>query len=194
MNKSIDFYFDFVSPYSYLAHARIKKLKSEKKIKFNYKPILLGGLHNIIGIVAPAFINLKSKYMIKDCQMVAKNFNINFKFNEKFPINSLYIMRGLLTVNDEKKEKYINNFFESYWSLNIDLSNENEIGKILSDIKIDKTRFFHDIKNEKIKSHLKKLTQEAYNKEIFGAPTFVVNKKIFWGQDRLDYALDEYKK
>ena len=49
------------------------------------------------------------------------------------------------------------------------------------------------IKNQKIKNKLKKLTQEAFKKDIFGAPTFVVNKKIFWGQDRLEYAIEEYK-
>ena len=78
MTKSIEFYFDFVSPYSYIAHKRIRKMDKEENIKFIYKPILLGGLHNLIGITAPAFINPKAKFMIRDCKMVAKKFNINF--------------------------------------------------------------------------------------------------------------------
>ena len=53
-------------------------------------------------------------------------------------------------------------------------------------------KFFKNIENQKIKDELKKLTNNAFEKDIFGAPTFVVNDKIFWGQDRLDYALDEY--
>jgi len=64
----------------------------------------------------------------------------------------------------------------------------------LKKIKISKGSFLKNIKDQKIKDKLKQLTQSAYKKDIFGAPTFVVNKKIFWGQDRLDYALDEYNK
>tara|TARA_B100001123_G_scaffold431793_1_gene553778 strand:+ start:948 stop:1532 length:585 start_codon:yes stop_codon:yes gene_type:complete len=194
MSKSLDFYFDFISPYSYLAHAKIQKLELQKKIKINYKPILLGGLHNLFGITAPALIKPKKKFLIQDCEMVAKRFNINFKFNNKFPINSLHLMRGLLTINEDIKEKYINSFFEAYWASNIDLSNKKEINKILATLKINETIFFEKLEEQKIKDLLKNFTQEAYNNEIFGAPTFVVNKKIFWGQDRLDYALDEYKK
>ena len=108
MNKTIDFYFDFVSPYSYLAHKRIHKIEKEKNIKFDYKPILLGGLHNLIGITAPAFINQKAKYLIKDCKMVAKKFNIKFTFNSMFPINSLNIMRGYISVSKDKQNDYLN--------------------------------------------------------------------------------------
>ena len=113
MNKTIDFYFDFVSPYSYLAHKRIHKIKKEKNIKFDYKPILLGGLHNLIGITAPAFINQKAKYLIKDCKMVAKKFNIKFTFNSMFPINSLNLMRGLLSINANEKKLSTYVFFLS---------------------------------------------------------------------------------
>ena len=70
MTKSIDFYFDFISPYSYLAHKKIKNIK--KKVNFNYKPVLVGGLHNLQGITAPAFIKSKLKHMISDCDLIAK--------------------------------------------------------------------------------------------------------------------------
>ena len=193
MIKSIDFYFDFVSPYSFLAHKRICKIENEEKIKFIYKPILLGGLHNLIGITAPAFINPKAKFMVRDCKMVAKKFDIKFKFNSKFPINSLNLLRGLLSINYDKKKTYINNFFDAYWQDGLNLNEEKIIITILRKCKIKQADFRKEINNQKIKNKLKKLTQDAFKKDIFGAPTFVVNKKIFWGQDRLDYALNEYK-
>ena len=193
MIKSIDFYFDFVSPYSFLAHKRIRKIENEEKIKFIYKPILLGGLHNLIGITAPAFINPKAKFMVRDCKMVAKKFDIKFKFNSKFPINSLNLLRGLLSINYDKKKTYINNFFDAYWQDGLNLNEEKIIITILRKCKIKQADFRKEINNQKIKNKLKKLTQDAFKKDIFGAPTFVVNKKIFWGQDRLDYALKEYK-
>ena len=127
MNKFIDFYFDFISPYSYLAHKRIRKIQKKEKIKFNYKPILLGGLHNLAGITPPALIKSKKRFLIDDCEMVAKKFKIDFKFNEKFPINSLSLMRGMLTIDNNAKDLFIDSFFDAYWFLNSDLENKENV-------------------------------------------------------------------
>ena len=191
MNDHIDFYFDIISPYAYIAYKKILKIKD---INFKLKPILLGGLHNLAGITAPAFNKYKMKNMQNDCELVAKKNNISFKWNSKFPINSLNIMRGYLCVKDNKKEEYLNNFFEAYWKEDLDLSNEENIKILLKKLKIDDHDFFNLIKNQDTKDKLKQFTQEAFEKEVFGAPTFIVNNKIFWGQDRLEYALDEIKK
>ena len=191
MTKEIDFYFDFISPYSYLAY---QKIKSIKNINFNYKPVLVGGLHNLQGITAPAFIKSKLKHMINDCDLIAKKDKSNFIWNSNFPINSLNIMRGYLFINAENKELYLNIMFDAYWKNNLDISNEEIIKTLLKKCNIEPTIFFDGIKNPKIKEKLKNVTQEAHDKEIFGAPTFFVNNKIFWGQDRLEFALDEYNK
>ena len=190
MSDHIDFYFDIISPYAYIAYKKILKINN---VNFKLKPILLGGLHNLAGITAPAFNKYKMKNMQNDCELVAKKNNINFKWNSRFPINSLHIMRGYLFVNDNKKEEYLNSFFEAYWKEDIDLSNEENIKILLKKLKIDENDFFNSIANQDIKDKLKELTQEAFKKEVFGAPTFIVNNKIFWGQDRLEYALDEVK-
>ena len=192
MTKSIDFYFDFISPYSYLAYKRIKKINKKDKLRINYKPILLGGLHKLGGITAPAFNFRKLKNMKNDCELVALKNKINFKWNTKFPINTLYLMRGYLVIDNNHKEKFFDICFDAYWKDDIDISKEKNLDKILNLIEIDKTKFFEDIQNIKIKNKLKDLTNAAFEKDIFGAPTFVVNGKIVWGQDRLDYAIDEF--
>ena len=194
MTKSIDFYFDFISPYSYLAHEKIKNINKDKKIYFNYKPVLIGGLHNLQGITAPAFIKPKLKHMIRDCDLIAKKEKFDFIWNSKFPINSLNIMRGYLLIDDSTKDLYVNLIFDTYWKDNLDTSDEETLKTILKKCNIDSNSFFDGIKDPKIKDTLKAITQEAHDKEIFGAPTFVVNDKIFWGQDRLEFALDEYNK
>jgi 2-hydroxychromene-2-carboxylate isomerase len=191
MNKYIDFYFDVISPYAFIAHKKIEKIQKMKKIIFNYMPILLGGLHNLAGITAPAFNKFKMINMKNDCDLVSKKNDIKFKWNDNFPINSLHIMRGYLLVKKELKNNYINEFFNSYWVDNEDLTKQENIFSILDKLKIDQKFFFDGIKNKKIKDELKELTEEAFSKEIFGAPTFVANNKIFWGQDRLEYAIDE---
>ena len=192
MNKSIDFYFDFISPYSFLAYKKIKIIDRKEKLKINYKPILLGGLHKLGGITAPAFNLRKMKNMKNDCELVALKNKIDFKWNTKFPINTLYLMRGYLVIDENLKEKFFDICFDAYWKENIDISNDKNFDKILDLVKIDKKKFYEDIQNIKIKNKLKDLTNAAFEKDIFGAPTFMVNGKIFWGQDRLDYAIDEY--
>ena len=192
MTKSIDFYFDFISPYSYLAHHKLKDLNESNQINIIYKPILLGGLHNLGGITAPAFNERKLKNMKNDCNLIANKNKINFKWNENFPINSLYLMRGYLAIDNKSKEKFFDVCFNAYWRENVDVSIKENIIKILDTCSINKINFFKDINDQKIKDELKDLTNLAFKKDIFGAPTFVVNNKIFWGQDRLNYVLDEY--
>ena len=192
MTRSLDFYFDFISPYSYLAFKKLKNINKENKINVNYKPILLGGLHKLGGIVAPAFNQRKMKNMKNDCLLVASKNNIQFHWNTKFPINSLTLMRGYLAINKDLKKKFFEISFDFYWKDNLDISLKENIIQILKLAGIDSEEFYEKIESEKIKDELKKLTNEAFEKDIFGAPTFVVNNKIFWGQDRLDYAIDEY--
>ncbi len=191
MSNHIDFYFDVISPYSYIAHKKIQKIKENQKIIFNYKPIFLGGLHNLAGISAPAFNKYKMKNMQNDCELVSKKNDISFIWNSKFPINSLSIMRGYLSAGDNQKENYLDIFFNAYWRDNLDLSSEQEFSKLLVTLGLDGKIFFEKIKQQSIKDDLKKLTSDAFEKEVFGAPTFIINNKIFWGQDRLEYALEE---
>ena len=191
MSNHIEFYFDVISPYSYIAHKKIQKINENQKTIFIYKPILLGGLHNLAGINAPAFNKYKMKNMKSDCELVSKKNGISFIWNSKFPVNSLSIMRGYLSIDDNQKEKYLDVFFNAYWRDNLDLSSEQEFSKLLNTLEIDNNIFFDKIKQQSIKDDLKKLTSDAFEKEVFGAPTFIVNNKIFWGQDRLEYALEE---
>ena len=192
MTKEIDFYFDFISPYTYLAYKKIQSLP--KNININYKPILLGGLHNLEGITAPAFVKSKLKNMINDCLLIAEKNNFDFKWNSKFPINTLNIMRGYLNINSSNQAQYIKIMFDAYWRDDLDISKEEILTPLLEQCKINKDIFFKTIKDPVIKEKLKDYTKNAHEKEIFGAPTFIVNSKIFWGQDRLEFALDEYNK
>jgi len=191
MSKVIDFYFDFISPYSYIAHQKIKLIDIKDEIKFDYKPILLGGLHKLGNITAPAFNERKMKNMKNDCEIISKKNKISFKWNDKFPINSLYLMRGFISIDPQFKNKYLDTCFDAYWKNNIDISIEKNINNILDACKIDKKNFFDKIQEQQIKDELKSCTDEAFKKDIFGAPTFIVNNKLFWGQDRLEYAIDE---
>ena len=163
MSNHIDFYFDIISPYAYIAYKKILKINN---VNFKFKPILLGGLHNLAGITAPAFNKYKMKNMQNDCELVSKKNNISFIWNSNFPINSLSIMRGYLHVNKDQKEEYLNIFFNAYWKDNLDLTSEDEVSKLLKKLSINSEIFFKEIKLQKIKDNLKKLTSDAFKKEV----------------------------
>ena len=195
MNKPIEFYFDFVSPYSFIACQQIKKLESKGSFKFKLKPILLGGLHNLHGIKAPAFIPAKAKFMIRDCKMVAEKSKIQFKFNSYFPVKTLELMRGVLIAEEDNLHGYyIDKIFHAIWVDGLNMNDQLIIDKVLKNLEINPKTFFLRAANQNIKNLLKKRTDEAFEKGIFGAPTFYVNNKVFWGQDRLEYALTESAK
>jgi len=195
MIKPFDFFFDFISPYSYLAHKQIRKLEKENNIKINYKPILLGGLHKLAGVTAAAFIPSKTKYMIRDCKMIAEKHNIKFKFNTNFPINSLALMRGVFLAQNKKKlDQYVDFFFDAYWEDGLNLNSDKILNSILTNLNINFNEFQLIITDQKIKNKLTAQTNEAYNKGVFGAPSFIINNKLFWGQDRLEFVLKEAQK
>ena len=195
MIKPFEFYFDFISPYSFLAHKQIRKLEKKNSIKIKYKPILLGGLHNLHNIKAPAFIPAKAKFMIRDCKLVAERKKIKFKFNSYFPIKSVNIMRGVFVAEeDDFLSFYVEKIFDAIWKDGLNMNDQNIIDRILKNMGINPKTFFLRSTSQNIKILLKKKTDEAYEKGIFGAPTFYVNNKIFWGQDRLEFAISEAQK
>ncbi len=195
MIKSFEFYFDFISPYSYLAHQELKKVERKFSVKIKYKPILLGGLHNLHGIKAPAFIPSKAKFMIRDCKLIAEKHRVNFKFNSYFPIKTVNLMRGVFIAEEDNfKSYYIDHIFDSIWRDGLNMNDQNIIDKILKNINVNPKTFFLRSTTQNMKDLLKKKTKEAFDKGVFGAPTFFINNKVFWGQDRLEFVLREASK
>ena len=195
MIKPFDFYFDFISPYSFLAHKEISKIEKNTGVKIRYNPILLGGLHNLHGIKAPAFIPAKAKHMIRDCKLIAERNKTKFKFNSYFPIRSLNLMRGVLVAEEDNiKSYYIDSIFNTIWQDGLNMNDEIVIQKVLKNLNVNPKTFALRSTSSLIKDSLRKKTSEAFSKGIFGAPTFVVNNKIFWGQDRIEFALKEASK
>ena len=195
MIKSFEFYFDFASPYSFLAHKQIGKIEKENSIKMKYMPIFLGDLLNLAGIKANVDIPIKAKYMIKDCKLWAEKYNITFKFNNYFPIKTLNLMRCALVA--EKKDFaqiFITKIFDAIWKDGINLNDNTIVEKLLQNLDLNPKNFLMEAIEPKIKDELKKRTDDAYQKGIFGAPSFIINNKVFWGQDRLEFVLNEAKK
>ena len=195
MIKPFDFYFDFASPYAFLAHKQIRNIENENSIKIIYKPVLLGGLLKSAGIKPIGDIPIKGKHMIKDCKLSAEKYNIDFKFNSYFPIQSLNLMRCSLIA--EKKnflQNFTNKVFDAIWKDGLNLNDKSIFEKLLKNMDVNPINFLTDSMDEKNKCDLKNRTDDAFKKGIFGIPSFIINNKVFWGQDRLEFVLNEAKK
>ena len=164
MSSPIEFYFDFISPYSFIAHKDILKLKKKYSLKINYKPILLGGLHNLHGITAPAFIPSKAKHMIRDCKLITDK-KINFKFNSYFPIKTLNLMRGVfIAEEDDYKSFYIDQIFDALWKDGLNLNDQNIIDRVLKNMSINPKTFILRSTTEIVKEKLRSQTDLAFQK------------------------------
>ena len=133
--------------------------------------------------------------MIRDCKLIAERNNTKFKFNSYFPIRSLNLMRGVFVAEEDNfKSYYIDSIFDAIWQDGLNMNDENIIIKVLKNLNVNPKTFALRSTSSSIKESLKKRTSEAYEKGIFGAPTFVSNNKIFWGQDRIEFAIKEASK
>ena len=147
-------------------------------------PIFLGGLHNSAGITPAAFISIKSKYMVRDTKLVSERKNIKFNFNSYFPIKTINLMRGFIIAEEDNFEKiYTEKIFNAIWKDGLNMNDPIVINKVLKNIDLNPETFFAKAADEKIKDRLRKLTDDALKKGVFGAPTFLVNKKLAYVDD-----------
>ena len=193
--KKIDFYFDISSPYSYLAHEQIKRFEKENKIKVNYMPILLGGIHQLANITAPGLNPSRAKHMIKDLKICADWFKVKFQFNRYFPLKTVNIMRGALVAEKEGfLNNYVDQFYKAAWVDSLNLNDGKILERFIKNMDINPKSFIEKLSDQKIKDDLKIKTNNAFKKGVFGAPTFFVGSKMFFGQDRLEFVFREAKK
>ena len=133
--------------------------------------------------------------MIRDCKLIAEKNEIRFKFNYYFPIRTLNLMRGVLVAEEDNIQSYyIDSIFNTIWQDGLNMNDEIIVEKVLKNLNVNPKTFFLRSTSSLVKESLRKKTSEAYEKGIFGAPTFIANNKIFWGQDRIEFALKEASK
>ena len=125
--KSIEFYYDYGSPTAYLAWTQLIK-SDNQKFQISYNPVLLGGIFKATDNKPPGNVEAKAKWMMKDIKMYADSYNVEFKTNDAFPVNTLYLMRGaVFAKNKGFLEQYNNAIFNAMWANNINLSDPKNI-------------------------------------------------------------------
>ena len=189
-SKTVEFYFDFGSPASYLAYTQLPALAAQTGASLVIKPMLLGGVFQATGNHSPATIAAKGRYTFQDFARFARRYGVPLNVNPNFPINTLMLMRaavGLQMRGDARFDDYLQTIFSAIW---IDSKNLNDlavVGAVLHDAGFDPAAMVALCSQQGVKDQLKTLTQEAIDRGIFGAPTMFVGEQMFWGQDRLDF-------
>jgi 2-hydroxychromene-2-carboxylate isomerase len=192
MSARVDFYFDVVCPYAYLAHTQIEALAERAGAALEWKPILLGGLFRSIGAgdgPMPGMPAEKARMNLCDMHRWAEHWGVPLEMPAGHPSRTVLAMRALLASGDSARAAKA--LFAAYWQEGRDLSDERAVARALDEAGLDGTALVARASSDAaIKDELRRRTDEAAAAGAFGVPTFVVARpgrapELFWGQDRL---------
>lgn len=190
MSKTVEFYFDFGSPTTYLAWTQLPRLCAEEGATLVYKPMLLGGVFQATGNASPVTIPAKGRFMLRDLARYARRYQVPMQFNPHFPINTLPLMRAAVAVQQrlpERFEAFLKLIFEAMWVQARNLGDPAVLAEVLAAGGFDPQQLLGLIAEQAIKDALKANTDEAIKRGVFGAPSMFVGNELFFGQDRLDF-------
>ena len=190
MNKTLELFFDFGSPASFLAHTQLPKLIAETGATLLLRPILLGGVFKATGNSAPITVPAKGRWLMGDLQRWAQRYGVVFKMNPAFPINTLTLMRlatGLQLRRPEQLTAYCDAVFAALWQQQRNLSDPAVLAVTLTAAGLDAEACLALAGDVEVKAALAASTEAAVARGVFGAPTFFVGEAMFFGQDRLDF-------
>ena len=188
--KSVEFYFDLGSPYSYLAYYRLLQIAEQQEIQVVYKPILLGGVFKATGNRSPIEIPVKGAYSILDMQRWAEYYQIPMQMNPHFPMNTLTLMRiltGVQLLHLEKFEQVLKLLFDAMFGTPQNLNEPTVLAEVLKPSGFSVEDIMSMVQSEVVKQKLITETEQAIQRGLFGAPTFFVGDEMYWGQDRLHF-------
>ncbi len=189
MAAAIDFYFDFTSPYGYLAAERIDTLAAKYDRQVNWHAILLGFIFKQTGQVAPMTIPLKGEYVIHDMARSARYLEVPLKFPSEFPKMTIAAARGFYWLKDQDPAlaiKFAQQVYRAYFIDNRDVGNADVVADIAQSVGVDRASFVANLQSEAVKERFKNESDRAIARKVFGSPYFIVDDEPFWGVDRFE--------
>ncbi len=188
MARTLEFYFDYGSPYSYLADTQVEGIAQRAGATLVRKPMLLGGVFKATGNHSPAELPQKSKWSGFDMPLWARHYGVQFQRNPFFPVNTLALMRGAAAAQiDGTFERYHPAVYKAMWVDGRNLNDMKEIAAVLAAAGLDPAKVGARIQDQDVKDRLKGTTEEAVARGVFGAPTCFVDNMMFFGNDRLPF-------
>ena len=193
MSNTIDFYFDFSSPYAYLGSTRIEALAQKHNRTINWHPILLGAIFKVSGQAPLTSYPLKGDYALHDFNRAAREHNIPYQFPDPFPIGAVAASRACcwLKASDNASENdkltpFVHAIFKAYYVDGRNISELDEVLAVAQAVGIDKESLALGVGEQSVKDALKTAVDQAIKIGVFGAPTTLVDGELFWGNDRIE--------
>jgi 2-hydroxychromene-2-carboxylate isomerase len=191
MPKTVEFFYDYSSPWTYLAFTRIEEVCRRSAARLEWRPILVGGIFNTVN---PSVYESrerpvlpKARYMAKDLQDWADLYALRLRFPPSvFPVNSVKSLRGaLVALEHDKIAPYSQAVFSAYWADDRDISRDDVLGSIVDSVGLPREEYFEKIARSEYKDRVRANTEECVRRGGFGSPTMFVKESMFFGNDRL---------
>ncbi|HEY9530879.1 MAG TPA: DsbA family protein [Burkholderiales bacterium] len=173
--QSVDWYFDFVSPFSHICLHRLDEVPAPVV----FKPVLFAGLLNHWGQKGPAEIPAKRQWTYRWCTWWAREHGIAFRFPKAHPFNPLHYLR--LSIACGNRPDAVRRIFDFIWTTGEDAADPGRFSKLCEELGVEQDRLAES------KDMLRRNTEEAAQRGVFGVPTFVADGEAFWGADCLDF-------
>jgi len=187
MSQTVEFFFDVVSPYSYLAASRIESIVAPLETELIWRPFFLGGAFQAAENSSPLSNASKGKHMVTDLSRLARYYQVPLQMPKKFPINTITAMRVLVGLPQDRIQEMAKFLFTALWAEGKDISDPQILTDLLGEELIALAG------DGETKEKLKVVTAEAVRRGAFGAPTFFVGEEMFFGNDRL-FLLEDFLK
>ncbi len=188
MSEPIEFWFDFSSPYSYIASEVIDTLADRHGRQVKWLPMMLGSAFKASGVPLLVTVPLKGDYSKRDFDRSARYHGVPFKFPETFPMLTLVAARGYYWLHDQdcgKARAFAHAVFRAYWVHGRNIGELAVVQDIAARLGLDAAAFAQAVAAPEAKERLKRETDLAVSRGMFGAPYFIVDGEPFWGVDRL---------
>ena len=181
MSMKVEFFYDYVSVYSYLANSQLGNFAGAEIV---YRPMFLGAVMEATDNRPPGTVKAKGRYLQTDIRRWAEHYSLTFKMNPVFPQNTLKALRLALVAQKKGAFETVHQaLFDAMWIYEKDLNDK----EVLAEIAAKAALSLEDIEDVAIKDELKANTNEACERGAFGAPTFFVGDQMFFGNDRFDF-------
>jgi len=188
MLEPIEFYFEFASPYGYLASQRIDRIGARHGREVRWHPMMLGAAFKLTGAQPLVHTPVKGEYMMRDLPRFARLLDVPFKAPPVMPANSLAASRACVWLEGDADlaKRLAKAIFAAHWGEGRDIGEPEQVAVIAEGIGIDRTSLLEAIADPKIKQRLKDRTEAALQRGVFGSPFILIDDEPFWGADRLD--------
>lgn len=189
MAKSFEFLFDYGSPFSYLADLQTPGFARRAGASVIYRPILLGAVLKATGNFSPMAVPAKARYMVDDLRRWAARYGVEFRMNPyPFLRNTLGLMRGAVAARRLGSfAAYHDAIFRAIWADGLDLGDLGVLADLLRRAGVDAAELWASAETPEVKDELRRNTENAVARGVFGAPSFLVGAELYWGNDRFDF-------